>query len=178
MANAWIELHHAFVRGDLEEIRRRIGPAVPAFPNGPGPSLAVGRIVLQYAIYHSPLAMIAELLAAGADANYPDHAGFPALITALSTNRPERRDILILLLAGGADPNQRGVNDLTPLHYAAGRDDIQAMQLLLDHGADRDARARVDDFETALDVAQRAAARKAIALLQSLAEEPVARERR
>lgn len=169
MANAWIELHHAFVRGDLEEIRRRIGPAMPAFPNGPGPSLAVGRIVLEYAIYHSPLAMIAELLALGAHANYPDHAGFPSLIAALSTRRPERRDILILLLASGADPNQRGVNDFTPLHYAAGRDDIRAMELLLDHGADLHARTRIDSFETALDVAKRAGARKAVALLESLA---------
>ena len=43
--------------------------------------------MLESAIYHSPLAFIRELLELGANANYPDHAGFPSLIAALSADR-------------------------------------------------------------------------------------------
>ena len=78
-----------------------------------------GEIILEYAIYHSPLAFIRRLLELGADPNYGDHAGFPSLIAALSCGaRKDRDEILELLLANGADIQQRGMNDYTPLHTA------------------------------------------------------------
>jgi Ankyrin repeats (many copies) len=75
-------------------------------------------VILEYAIYHGPLPFVRELLELGADPNYQDHAGFPALIAALSTDRPDRSQ-LIELLDAGADIEARGIHDRTPLHYAA-----------------------------------------------------------
>jgi hypothetical protein len=45
---------------------------------------------LEYAIYWCPLDFVAKLLLEGANPNYGDHAGVPALIGALSTQRSDR----------------------------------------------------------------------------------------
>lgn len=47
--------------------------------------------MLEYALYHSPLAFIRTLLDLGADPNYGDHAGFPSLIAALTCANPNAR---------------------------------------------------------------------------------------
>ena len=143
-------IHDAYKRGDAEELSRLLGNP-PDFPNCKGPPGA-GEIVLEYAIYHSPLSFIRKLLELGANPNYADHAGFPSLIAALScSDRPDRYEILELLISFGADIQQRGHNDYTPLHYAASIEDIPAMELLLAHGADLNARTRIDDYATPLE---------------------------
>jgi ankyrin repeat protein len=117
--------------------------------------LAIGPC-LAYAIYHSPLAFIRELLQLGADPNPAEHDGFPPMIAALScsrahpgsTARHDVIDILALLLEFGADPNQRGINDYTPLHMAVQEHNLPALDLLLRAGADASARTRIDDYET------------------------------
>jgi hypothetical protein len=81
----------AYKRGDLAALKAALGDP-PDFPNCRGPR-GGGEIVLEYAIYHSPLAFIRRLLELGAEANYRDHAGFPSLIAALSSGRPERYEI-------------------------------------------------------------------------------------
>lgn len=145
-----LAIHDAYKRGDLEALKTLLGNPM-GFPNCPGPR-GVGEIILEYAIYHSPLSFIRKLLELGADPNYGDHAGFPSLIAALScSDRPYRYEILELLLAFGADIQQRGHNDYTPLHYAASIQDIQAMEMLLAHGADLNARTRIDDYATPLE---------------------------
>src|SRR6185503_12392568 len=106
----------AFRSGDLDALRAAVDEA-DAIPNGAMP-LSIGSC-LEYAIYHSPLPFIRTLLEIGADPNPKDHAGFPPLIAALSCSRPhpgaagrtDVAEILKLLLAFGADPNQRGIND-------------------------------------------------------------------
>jgi ankyrin repeat protein len=116
------------------------------------------------AIYHSPLTFIRTLLELGADPNAPADDGFPSLIAALSCTRdvpgsPKRTDvdaIVRLLLAFGADPNQRGINDYTPLHMAVAERNIVAIQLLLDAGADPELPTRIDDGETPMEMARTA----------------------
>ena len=151
----------AFRAGDLEALRAAVeDPAL--IPNGPMP-LAVGRC-LEYAIYHSPLAFIRTLLALGADPNPTDHAGFPPLIAALSCShardgsrgRPDVTAIVELLLAHGADPDQRGLNDWTPLHMAVAERNGAAIDVLLAAGADPTLRTRIDDYETAREMAEQA----------------------
>lgn len=130
-------------------------------PNGPMP-LTIGSCP-EYAIYHSPVPFIRALLEIGADPNPPDHAGFPPLIAALSCSRaqpgaPGRQDvadIIQLLLSFGADPNQRGINDYTPLHMAAAERNLTAVKLLLAAGADPRLRTRIDDCEIPREMAER-----------------------
>jgi ankyrin repeat protein len=151
----------AFRVGDLAALRAAADDP-DSVPNGLMP-LAIGRC-LEYAIYHSPLSFIRTLLEIGADPNPADHAGFPPLIAALSCSRsqpgapgrPDVADIIELLLSFRADPNQRGLNDYTPLHMAVSERNLPAVQLLLDAGADPRLRTRIDDCETPRDMAEKA----------------------
>jgi ankyrin repeat protein len=162
----------AFRAGDLVALREAVeDPAV--IPNGPMP-LAIGPC-LEYAIYHSPLPFIRTLLDIGADPNATDHAGFPPLIAALTCSRshpgaPARDDvieILRLLLDFGADPDQRRFNDYTPLHTAVEHDNLDALRLLLERGADPHLRTRIDECETARELAESSGRTGMSALLQA-----------
>jgi ankyrin repeat protein len=160
----------AFRVGDLVALRAAVDEPEQV-PNGPMPP-AIGRC-LEYAIYHSPLAFIRTLLEIGADPNPAEHTGFPPLIAALSCSRsqpgapgrPDVVDILSLLLSFGADPNQRGLNDYTPLHMAVGEGNLAALKLLLERGADPRLRTRIDDCETPRELAQKSGLSQFAALL-------------
>jgi ankyrin repeat protein len=166
-----LRLDKAFREGDLAALRAAVDDP-DRFPNGLMP-LAIGPC-LEYAIYHSPLPFIRTLLELGADPNPVAHAGFPPLIAALSCSRPRpgargRRDVvetLELLLSFGADPNQRGINDYTPLHMAVAERNERAVAVLLSAGADPTLRTRIDAYETAGDMA-RAAGLDALAAVLS-----------
>jgi len=151
----------AFARGDLDALRAAVDdPTV--IPNGRMPD-TVGPCLV-YAIYHSPLAFIRKLLEIGADPNIPVDDGFPPLIAALScardvpgaTRRTDVDDILRLLLSFGADPNQRGINDYTPLHMAVAQREALAVQILLDGAADPELPTRIDACESPLEMAEAA----------------------
>jgi len=160
----------AFRSGDLDALRAGVGDP-GAVPNGRMPD-GIGSCLV-YAIYHSPRAFIRTLLELGAAPRAPCPDGFPPLIAALScrraasgsAGRSDVDDVIRLLLAFGADPNQRGINDYTSLHMAVAERDPLAVQLLLDGGADPDLRTRIDDCETALDMAQAAGLAEIAALL-------------
>ncbi len=157
----------AYRAGDLAALRQALGNPSD-FPNCRHPhELGVGDVPLEYAIYWSPLDFIARLIGLGADVNYADEAGFPSLIAALSSGRQDSLDILSLLLDEGADPNQRGFNDWTPLHYAVNREDLNAVRMLLSHGADPSLPTRIDDCTTALEDAEAADFDEAVRLMRT-----------
>jgi len=143
----------AFKAGDFETLGKALGGAPRWFDERMPFELGLGH-PLEYAIYWSPAAFITVLLDAGSNPNYEDHAGFPPIIAALSTDRPDRLEVIHILLAHGADPDMRGINDWTPLHYAVSRRDAEAIRLLLLSGADPSLRTRIDDYETALEGAE------------------------
>ena len=160
-ARRFKQIQDAFRIGDLDGLRAAVDdPAV--VPNGRMPD-TIGPCLV-YAIYHSPLAFIRTLLEIGADLNAPVDDGFPPLIAALSctrevpgaTRRADVHEILRLLLSFGADPNQRGINDYTPLHMAVAERNLLAVQILLDGGADPELRTRIDECETPGDMAEAA----------------------
>jgi ankyrin repeat protein len=165
----------AFSAGDMEALLAELdGDETPDFPNGYGP-WGMRCSVLQNAIYHSPLPFIRQLLELGADPNYDDGDGFPSLIAALSSRpapalklagRQDVHELMALLLSYGANPNQHGLNDYTPLHWAASEGDVRAVTLLLAHGADPAERTRIDDYETPLEVAERAGRAEVAQLLR------------
>ena len=157
-AKKFQRIDDAFRSGDLDALRAAVDdPGV--VPNGLMP-ITIGTCLV-YAIYHSPLAFIRTLLEIGADPNAPVDDGFPPLIAALSctrqmpgaNTRSDVAEIIQLLLALGTDPNQRGINDYTPLHMAVAERNPAAVRLLLDGGADPNLRTRIDSCETPLDMA-------------------------
>jgi hypothetical protein len=160
-ARKFQRIDDAFKQGDLEALRAAVDDPA-AVPNGRMPD-TIGSCLV-YAIYHSPLPFIRTLLDIGADPNAPADDGFPPLIAALTCTRSEpgansRTDvdeIVRLLLSFGIDPNQRGINDYTPLHMAVAERNALAVQILLDGGADPELRTRIDECETPLEMAQAA----------------------
>lgn len=157
--------------GDLAALRAAVeDPAI--VPNGPMP-MPVGPCLV-YAVYHSPLAFIRTLLEIGADPNGSDGDGFTPLIAALSCTHPHpgapgRADIaaiLKLLLEFGADADQRGINDWTPLHMAVAERNHGAIEILLADGADPTLRTRIDDYETPGEMAEKMGLADVVRLLQ------------
>ena len=169
-ARKFQQIDSAFRAGDLAALRGAVDdPGI--IPNGRMPD-TVGPCLI-YAIYHSPLTFIRTLLEIGADTNAPVDDGFPCLIAALcctrdtpgATKRTDVDDVLRLLLSFGADPNQRGINDYTPLHMAVAERNPHAVQILLDAGADPQLRTRIDECETPLEMAEAAGLRTIADLL-------------
>jgi hypothetical protein len=151
----------AYRIGDLDAVLDALGNPT-GFPNCLHPwGAGLSDFPLEHAIYWSPLVFIQTLLEDGADPNYPGTDGFPSLIAALSTDRADRLNVARLLLSFNADVQQRGVNDWTPLHYAASLDDATAVALLLAHGADPNVRTRIDDCATPLEEAEKFSRRRA-----------------
>ena len=158
-----LSLHDAYKKGDLEALKACLG--YPAnFPNNRPPS-GWDSTCLDYAIYHSPLPFVRTLLELDADPNY-EEGSYPSLLAALSSARDDRYSLLEMLLDYGADIQQRGINDYTPLHYAANLDDPRAIGILLSHGADREARTNVDDYATPLEEAQNLGRNRAVEALR------------
>ncbi|RUT95309.1 ankyrin repeat domain-containing protein [Mesorhizobium sp. USDA-HM6] len=155
----------AFKAGDFEALAKALDGSARWFDEQMPFELGLGH-PLEYAIYWGPTTFIGTLLRSGSNPNYEDQAGFPSLIAALSTERPDRLEVVRLLLEHGADPNMRGLNDWTPLHYAVSLRDAEAIRLLLASGADPSLRTRIDDYETALEGAEEAGFEAGVFLLR------------
>lgn len=157
-------------RGDLDALRLALGDP-PGFPDCVlgADVLGLADRPLDLAIRLGPPALIERMLALGADPRAPAEDGFPPLFMAIDAPRPDRHAVLALLLAHGADPEQRGLNDGTALHHAVARRDLEAVRLLLAYGADPEARTRIDDLSTPIEDAERTGFAEAAALMRRAA---------
>jgi hypothetical protein len=82
------------------------------------------------------------------------------------TPREDVDEVLRLLLSYGADPNQRGINDYTPLHMAVAQRAPQAARILLEGGADPGLKTRIDECETPLEMARSAGLQDLVAVFE------------
>ena len=163
----YLQLTEAYKAGDMAAVKAALGWPQD-FPNGPQPmEFVCGDWPLVTAITLSPLRFIRQLLDLGADPNFPSDDGFPSLFCAIDADRPDRVDVLRLLLHYGAKTDQRGFNDWTPLHHAVARRNVEALKALLDHGADPAARTRIDDCATAREEAEAGGFKEAADLLRA-----------
>lgn len=176
-AEKFRKIDAAFRAGDLDALRSAVDDPGD-IPNGAMPR-TIGSCLV-YAIYHSPLRFIRQLLEQGAEPVFPVLDGFPPLIAALSCSRPRPGsparpdviDIVRTLLEFGADPAQRGINDYTALHMAVAERNRAAVEVLLDAGADAEARTRIDNCETSLEMARSAGLWDIAAILESARQTP------
>ncbi len=144
MAQSDSDLIEAAMRAGNIDALAGYAEIVDGFPDGLDPE---GQSWLALAVHVAGREVIAWMIAHGGDLN-TDSAGFPPLHAALDRRGDDRYEILQMLLDAGADPDQRGGNDWTPLHKAACTDDFRALEMLLRAGADREARTRIDDCAT------------------------------
>lgn len=145
-------VHAGFIAGDSEALAGALDN--PRWFNEDLPDVFGGGHALVYAIYWSPPEFVGWMIEAGADVDFVADDGFPALLAALSRDRPPRHEMLAVLLAHGADVNARGINDWTPLHHAVSLRDAEAIGALLAAGADHALTTRIDQYSTALEDAR------------------------
>jgi uncharacterized protein len=149
----FLAIDNAFKAGDFEALGAALGGSPNWFDETMPFEFGLGH-PLEYAVYWSPVEFIERLIAAGSNPNFVADDGFPSLIAALSTSRKDKLEIVQLLIDSGADLGMRGLNDWTPLHYAASTGDTAAVRLLLAAGADPQLRTRIDNLATPLEEAE------------------------
>ena len=146
----------------LEEAEK----VIESFPTGIDNYLQ--RHWITNAIDCGSLASVKWVLSRSVDLNFRDDEGYTPLLSALERERPEKHEILQLLIDSGAPLNKKGVNDWTPLHMAAVREDIEALKLLIKNGADLSIRTEIDDYATPLEEAKILKKQKSVEYLLSI----------
>lgn len=121
-----------------------------------------GITALHLATKHGHRNVAALLLKQGAAVNPASQDGVTPLSVAVQGGRQE---MVALLLANGAQVNEQAqIGGTTLLHVAAYRGDLEIVSLLLQHGADK--QARMTSGERPVDLAQQQGHRALIPLLE------------
>jgi ankyrin repeat protein len=107
---------------------------------------------LMWAAQEGHTEIVDLLLDAGGNVNFADAGGFTPLKQAVGESHVDTAEHLLLR---GADINHRGTSDggCTVLHTAAAFGRVECIRLLLEYGADRNARNDNDQtpFDTAIE---------------------------
>ena len=99
-------------------------------------------------------AAVEWMIGKGVTLIFRDAEGYTPLHSCIEREKSDRYDMMAVLIKAGADCTAHGINDWTPLHMAAMRDDRPAMKMLIDAGADVSRRTRIDDYATPAEEAR------------------------
>ena len=145
--DAQVGIFAAAAKGQTDELRSLVEKD-RALVNAHSPD---GFTPLGLAAFFGHAETVEALLAAGAEVNLASRESMkmPPLGSAMAV---QRNDIAQTLIEHGADVNGKAANDLTALHTAAARGNLEAAKLLLDHGADLNATST--DGKTPLQYAE------------------------
>lgn len=155
----------ALAAGDesqLEEIRQLID----SFPEGV--DTRMGHHWIMHALDCGSIGSIRWILGQGITLDFVEADGYGVVHSALERSGPDRYEVLELLLSHGAPVNAHGINDWTPAHMAAAKENIEALQMLIRFGADLSIRTRIDDCATPLEEAKILDKQKSIQFLEQL----------
>lgn len=160
----------AIMAGGLSALEE-VAQIVDGFPAGKDDRLA--RHWITNGIDCGTPEVVAWMLARGAPVIFPDEGqgrrdaeGYTVLHSALERRASDKYEIMRLLIEAGADVNAHGVNDWTPAHLAAARNDVEALKILRDAHADFNIRTRIDQHESPLDEARALGALEAVRFLE------------
>ncbi len=137
------------------------------FPDGV--DAYIGRRWIINAIDSGSLASIRWILNRGVDLNFRDEEGYTPIHSAIEREAGDKVEVLTLLLRAGAPVNLKGINDWTPAHMAAARDDVASLRVLVQHGADLSIRTEIDDYATPLEEARNLGSLNAVRFLEGAA---------
>jgi hypothetical protein len=147
-----------------------------SFPHGEDPYL--GRHWITNAIDEGSKAAVEWMLHKGVDLDFRDDEGYTPLHSAIDRQPPDRQAVIEALLVAGAPVNRKGLNDWTPAHMAAARDDVEALRLLVRYGADLTIRTEIDDYATPLEEARNLGRLNAAKYLESVVPQGAAPDER
>jgi ankyrin repeat protein len=141
-------LHWAVYHDDVELVERLLGAGADA-----NAANSYGSTPLREAAVAANAAVVERLLAAGAEPNVANEDGeTPLMVLARSSNVEAAR----LLIEAGADVNAREAwRNQTALIWAAAQKQAAMVTLLLEHGAEPNARSKPNDWDRQVSAERR-----------------------
>ncbi|WP_170427662.1 ankyrin repeat domain-containing protein [Ruegeria arenilitoris] len=116
------------------------------FPNGVDPW--IGRRWVISAIQSVGIQGVVWLLDQNVELKFRDEEGNTPLHACLDRENSDRYQLLQAIIAAGADVDEIGSSEYTPLHLAATRGDLEAIDILLAAGANPTIATGIDNFAT------------------------------
>ena len=144
------EVIRAITAGDISALEE-VAQMLDGFPTGKDDCLQ--EHWLRHAVACGSVGVVAWMIAHGAPVAFHSNDGYTVLHAAIERNHPDSHEMMRLLIAAGAAINAHGVNDWTPAHMAAAWNDVEALRLLHEAGADFSIRTRIDACATPLEEA-------------------------
>ena len=139
------------IAGDIDKLAE-IARTVEGFPKGTDRFL--GRHWITNAIDCGTASAVKWMIERDAPVNYREDEGETALLAVIDRKGPDKYEIMQMLIDAGADINAKGYMDFAPAHRAASRNDVQALRILHNAGADFSIRTNIDIYATPLEEAE------------------------
>lgn len=145
------EILEAMMDGDIQALNE-IEWAFPGFLEER--EEIVGPYWITNAIQYGNYDVVEWVISKGVKLNFKAKDGYSVLHSAINAESKDKYRIMRLLILHGADMNVCGVNDYTPAHLAAVRNDVKALKILFESGANMWARTKIDNIATPLEEAR------------------------